>query len=347
MEELKRLLCEHLERYPQLTPQDLAKLIYQNEFGSGHFINDEEASLARLYEEVRGLQYVPGDPFEDIGNGLVRLHLQALGSSLSLQTVNRFFVLTAAQARGSLEGFEEKLSVLREFCPSADLDAFLEAYKEAGYPPMSHSSLYKGHYAPSYRVVHRVFALYFQIFKRIEQLLENKGSRSVVAIDGRSGSGKSSLAQLLQDVYGCPVISMDDFFLRPQQRIASRLAEPGGNIDYERFQLEIIPKLRGGATFHYQIYNCQQNDFTVSSAVNPQRLTTVEGSYSHHPTLAENYDLRVFLTVSPEVQKERLLKRNGPTMLERFVKEWIPLEELYFSALDIPQKSDMILDTGA
>lgn len=346
MKELKRLLCEHLERYPQLTPRDLAKLIYQNEFGSGHFINDEEVSLARLTEEVKGLTYTPGELFEDIGNGLVRLNLKALGHALSLQTVNRFFVLTAAQERGNREEFEAKLSILREFYPPADVDSFLEEYKEAGYPPMSHSPRYREHYSPSYRVVRRVFALYFPIFERIEQLVANQGSTSVVAIDGRSSSGKSSLGQLLQDVYGCPVIAMDDFFLRPEQRTVSRLREPGGNIDYERFQLEVIPKLKGGNPFHYRVYNCQQNNFIISPTIKSHRLTVVEGCYSHHPTFVESYDLKVFLTVSPEVQKERLLKRSGPAMLERFVNEWIPLEELYFSVLDIPRKSDVILDTG-
>ncbi len=347
MEELRRLLSEHLERYPQLTAQDLAKLIYQNEFGSGHFINDEEASLARLQEEVKGLKYIPGDRFEDIGNGLVRLHLQALGDSLSLQTVNRLFVLTAAQKRGSMKGFEAKLAALREFCPAADLDSFLAEYKEAGYPPMSHSPRYKEHYSPSYRVLCRFSALYFPVFERIERLLKANGSANVVAIDGRCSSGKSSLGQLLKDVYGCPVISMDDFFLQPEQRSVGRLAEPGGNIDYERFEREVKPKLKSGVAFRYQIYDCQQNAFALSPLVEPHRLTIVEGSYSHHPKLTEKYDLRIFLTVSPKVQEERLLERNGPALLERFVKEWIPLEERYFSTLGIAQKSDLILDTGA
>ncbi len=345
MEELKRLLYEHKERHPQLTPEDLIKLIYQNEFGSGHFISDEEASLARLEEEMNGIEYVAGGPFEAIGNGLVRLHLRALGDALPPQTVNRFFVLTAAQRRGSIEGFEAKLTLLKELYPGEGLNLLLEQYKEAGYPPKSHSPRYREFYAPSYRVVSDRFALYFPVFQAIEGLLA-ENTRIVVAIDGRSGSGKSSLAQLLRDVYSCPVISMDHFFLRPEQRRADRLSEPGGNVDYERFQREVIAKLRDEA-FHYQIYNCQLNSFGASPTIEPHRLTVIEGSYSHHPLLAESYDLRVFLTVQPKVQKERLLKRSGPVLLERFLNEWIPLEEQYASALDIPEKSDLVVDTGA
>ena len=348
MKELKRLLHQHQERYPRLEPMDLVKLIYQNEFGVGHFIDDEAASLARLEDELggtEGLKYVPGELFESIGGGLVRLHLGGLGDALSAATVNRFFLLTTQRIAGSIQTFEEKLKILWECCPTKKLESLLGDYKEAGYPPMSHSPSYKEHYAPSYRVVRSVFARYFPVFERIEQLLAQQESRVVVGIDGRSGAGKSSLGQLLQDVYACPVIAMDHFFLRPEMRGPDRLAEPGGNVDYERFSLEVLPNFKAKEPFSYQMYNCQQQSYSPSPAIKPDRLLVVEGSYSHHPDLAGAYDLKVFLTLSPETQRKRILKRNGPAMLERFIKDWIPLEELYVSALDIHKKSHIVLHT--
>jgi len=344
LKELKGILSEHSKRYPQGNLQDLVKLIYQNEFGSGHFVPDEVAALTRLQDEIKGIAHASGDLFERIGNGLVRLNLKTLGDVLPAQTVNRFFVLTSNKKWGSLEGFEAKLRILEEFSSGSDLLPFLEEYKAAGYPPMSHSQSYRDNYDPHYRVVSCAFADYFPVFERIEHLLRRQ-ENIVVAIDGRSGSGKSSLGRLLKDVYGCPVISMDHFFLRPEQRSASRLSEAGGNVDYERFNLEVVPKLKGGAPFNYQVFNCQLGTFTASATVEHHRLTVVEGSYSLHPTLIDAYDLKVFLTISPEVQEERLRKRNGPDMVERFLKEWIPLEERYFSLLDIASKSDLIIDT--
>jgi len=349
LEELKKLLCQHQQRYPQLEPVDLVKLIYQNEFGVGHFIGDEGASLARLEEELARseVDIPPGELFEPIGGGLVRLQLPALGDTLPATTANRFFLLTANRQKGSMTSFEEKLAILQELYPTEDLQSFLADYKQAGYPPISHSPRYKEHYTPSYRVVSSTFAQFFPVFKQIEQLLAAGRPRVLVAIDGRSSAGKSFLGQLLKDVYECPVIAMDHFFLRPEQRTPSRLSAPGGNIDYERFQFEVVPNLKANQPFSYQMYHCQQNSFTASPTIASHRLMIVEGSYSHHPTLAENYDLKVFLTVSPEIQKGRILKRNGPLMLKRFVEEWIPLEERYISALDVSRKSDLILDTGA
>ena len=45
MEELKAILITHAKRYPLMQPRDAVKLIYQNEFGGGHLICDEEACL--------------------------------------------------------------------------------------------------------------------------------------------------------------------------------------------------------------------------------------------------------------------------------------------------------------
>ena len=88
----------------------------------------------------------------------------------------------------------------------------------------------------------REFALFFPVFREIEWLLRGE-QPVVVAIDGRSGSGKSSLARLLQEGYGCSVISMDHFFLRPEQRTPARLQQPGGNGDHECFQEEVATNL--------------------------------------------------------------------------------------------------------
>lgn len=71
-------------------------------------------------------------------------------------------------------------------------------------------------------------------------------------------------------------------------------------------------------------------------------LNIIEGAYSMHPNLRSYYDFTVFLDISPELQKERILKRNFPHMAERFFSEWIPLEELYFEKLSIRSVSDMV-----
>ena len=60
--------------------------------------------------------------------------------------------------------------------------------------------------------------------------------RVCVAIDGRCASGKTTLATALAVSLGATVFHADDFFLRPEQRTAERLSEPGGNMDRERLK---------------------------------------------------------------------------------------------------------------
>lgn len=365
---LEDILVNHYKKYPRMQMQDLVKLIYQNEFAGGHMVNNKAESLERLREELAGIRNASGSPvpgsglFEDIGNGSCRLHLRGFGSRLvSLETINSIFVYTANANKGSMAGFEDKLEVLRDLCGRgilpysvSSLDDYLSVYKMKGCPPVSHSETYREAYSPAYRVVSSVFRDYFEVFCRIDALIDRlsnqsecntpRAARSVnVAIEGNSGAGKTSLAALLREVYDCNVFHMDHFFLTPDLRTQERLNEAGGNVDYVRFKKEVINGLKSGKEFSYQIYDCSKGSLDQTVNVIPKTLNIIEGSYSMHPTLAESYDLKIFLSIDAKEQSRRILERNGPFMHEKFLSLWIPLENRYFSELDIVSKCDIVI----
>lgn len=174
----------------------------------------------------------------------------------------------------------------------------------------------------------------------IDKLLDKK-ERIIVALEGKSGSGKSSLAKSLGDLYDLNIFHMDDFFLAKNLRTEERLEEIGGNVDYVRFKEEVIDKILEGSIFHYRVFDCKAMDFTDRVEVRSRRINLVEGCYSLHPSLIDNYDLKVFLDIDEDIQKNRILKRNGPQMLERFLDEWIPKENKYFDEMQIREKSDL------
>ena len=174
----------------------------------------------------------------------------------------------------------------------------------------------------------------------IDALLE-KGMPVVIAIEGNCTAGKTTLAAALEKEYDCNVFHMDDFFLRPEQRTPERYAQPGGNVDYERFREEVLHGLKTGTTFSYRPFDC--STFTLSEAVEirPKQLTVVEGTYCLHPYFGDVYDLKVFLTVTEELQAQRILKR--PAFLHRrFFEEWIPMEKLYFDHFRIQQNCHLV-----
>ena len=75
-----------------------------------------------------------------------------------------------------------------------------------------------------------------------------------------------------------------------------------------------------------------------------KRLTVTEGAYSMHPELGYLYDLSVFLDVDPELQKNRILKRNSLYLANRFFTEWIPMEAKYFHTFGIKEKCNMVIE---
>ncbi len=168
----------------------------------------------------------------------------------------------------------------------------------------------------------------------------------VVAIDGRAASGKTTLAKLIETEFNAQIIHMDYFFLPPDLRTKERFDEPGGNINYERFYAEVIPNLKKKCDFEYGVFDCSKMTISGYISVLKNDITVVEGSYSLHPRFGDYADIKIFVTVDETEQIERIKKRNGEKLLQRFLSEWIPMEEKYFEAFNIKQNCEYVLETG-
>ena len=162
MEELFEILRIHAARYPEMEPTDAVKLIFQNEFGGGHMIRDEDSCMAYLRRECENTEKNRDIPlWEEIGNGIVRVNLAALTEEVyPVEQLGRDFIRAAAAHKGDIALFLEKLQILRQlteegifpFSP-AQLETYLTQYAKAGYPPVSHSQRYRDAYHPAYRVI--------------------------------------------------------------------------------------------------------------------------------------------------------------------------------------------------
>lgn len=183
-----------------------------------------------------------------------------------------------------------------------------------------------------------------EIKTQIDRLLSRQ-ARVIIAIDGRCGAGKSTLAARLAELCGGNVFHMDDFFLRPEQRRPERFAEAGGNVDRERFAAEVLSPLARGERFSYRPFVCRNMALGDAVEVEPKSVNIIEGAYSMHPELAEAYDLSVFLTISPELQRERLIRRNGERSRD-FFERWIPFEEKYITKMNVPARCKLIFEAG-
>ena len=169
-----------------------------------------------------------------------------------------------------------------------------------------------------------------QAIRQLQKEREASDAPILVAIDGRCGSGKTTLGEYLGQVFDCNVFRMDDFFLRMEQRTPERMAETGGNVDYERFEETVLTPVLRKKCVSYQPFSCQSWGLMDAYEIPYRKLNVIEGSYSMHPYFENPYQLRIFLNISPEDQMENIKRRNGLEKAEQFRKLWIPKEEAYF-----------------
>jgi len=344
--EFERILQGHLARWPLMEPQDFGKLAYQSHFGPEHMISDEEEALRRIRAEWDDLPANAAQrPPEDIGGGLCRFYLNHEEEKyIAAQVLVKLFCLTAKNRAPEPDGFMDKLSVL-EGVPVPGMGEWLTDYRARGCPAVSHSETYRAAYAPHYRLIKKEYAAVFPALLATAKLLERK-KRVVVAIDGRCGCGKSTLGALMGEVFSANVFHMDDFYLPKEMREENWLEVPGGNMDLARFRWEVLENVFGDTAVPYRPFDCSAGALGKEKLTPPTKLTVIEGSYSHHPALKADYDLKIFVTCEKSGQLRRLREREGD-YFPTFERLWMPLEEQYIRLCGIENCADLVIDTGS
>jgi uridine kinase len=326
---MQEMLRAQRARYPLMEPEDAVVLIHQRAFGSGPMTEGGEAALENLREELKGVPKDASAPlFESLGADTVRMNLASPDFPRPETAAGMYVASAKIPDRGA---FQRELDALVEAWP--ECAGTVTAYRARGCPKPSHSRAFRAAYRPAYRVVSAKYRRFFEVFRRIDELWERP--RLLVAIDGRCGSGKSSLSQLISSACGAVVLHMDDFFQTERQKAAGERA-PIANIDGARLMAALSP-LSKGEPFEFSPYDCLMGEFLPPRVVHPRRMAVVEGSYCLHPSIRLDYDVKIFLTVDYETQLARIKVRN-PDLYDRFVAEWIPNEEKYFKAFGIQQE---------
>ncbi len=342
------LLINHYNTFPELQAEDIFKFLFQSSFGCEHLLTDKNTALEYIKREYKEISKNAPPYKEALDGEYSRVYLSWLNSGLSPETLTKLFCLSAKKESEGKALLEQKILLAKELVASGEIplkrDDFarkLFDWQGRGCPAIHHSDAFRNTYKPAYRVIADRFADVLQVFAEIDKCL-SKGN-VIVAIEGGSASGKSTLSEVLSSVYDCNVLHTDDFFLRPEQRTPERFKEVGGNLDRERFYGEVIKSLVKNETVSYRPFDCSTQTLGDSITVTPKKLTVVEGVYSMHPSFGKYYNLSVFLDIAPDFQKKRIEKRNSPALAKRFFEEWIPLENTYFEKTQIKNRTDLVI----
>ena len=180
----------------------------------------------------------------------------------------------------------------------------------------------------------------------------------VVAIDGRSGTGKSTLASRVAKETDAAVVLLDDFFAASIPNAdwdRMSVEERGANVfDWGRIRSEAIMPLLAGkaARWHpFDFESGQRADGTYgmktkAKEVEPASVIVVDGAYSAGPQLTDLVGLTVLVELSEEERWARLARREEAEFLAQWHARWTAVEDFYFSNVRSRSSFDLIVTTS-
>ena len=166
----------------------------------------------------------------------------------------------------------------------------------------------------------------------------------VVALDGRSGVGKSTLARDIAAPLGAALIEGDDFFMGGVVvRRDSPMERAAHCIDWRRQRAALLA-LRRSEPASWHAFDWEAFDGSLERKVTgclPAPVVVLEGVYSARPELADLVDLRVLVCVPEELRLRRLIEREGS--LSPWELQWHEAEDHYFAHVVRRAAFDLVL----
>ncbi len=190
---------------------------------------------------------------------------------------------------------------------------------------------------------------YSKLLERIHSMMIGRKSPLLVALDGRSGVGKSTLAQFIAQEVGGVVVQGDDFFAGgPDGEWDARSVEAkvADCIDWRRLRKEVLEPLLAGQPASWHPFDFISG-IGLSEEVKhckPAAVIILDGAYSCRPELADIVDLSVLIEMSDDkLRRERLLNREGHDFMTAWHLRWNAAEDHYFTEVVHRSRFDLIL----
>ena len=187
-----------------------------------------------------------------------------------------------------------------------------------------------------------------RVLQRVESLDATPDRPVVVAIDGRSGTGKSTFAAGLARSLTASLIEGDDFYAGGTVlHDLSDEALAALCIDW-RLQRRVLSTLKSGRQAHYHPFDWEAFDGSLAAhavTIAPSPILLLEGVYAGRPELRDLVDFSILLTLPESERVERVLKREGA--VSAWEEQWWRAESWYFKHQAPANIFDMVLSTSS
>lgn len=161
------------------------------------------------------------------------------------------------------------------------------------------------------------------------------GEDRLICVDGPAGSGKTTLATAVFEVYpGCRVVHMDDLY-----EGWSGLPRVGAQLD------SLLRPLAEGRPGSYRRFDWEADRFAETVVVDPVDLLVLEGVGSGSLSQADLTTVLVWVSAPEALRIERGLARDGAAYEPQW-RQWVEDEAAHFARERTRERADLVIETG-
>jgi pantothenate kinase-related protein Tda10 len=162
------------------------------------------------------------------------------------------------------------------------------------------------------------------------------GATRVLAIDGRSGSGKSTIAREIAGRLEAPLVSLEDLYG----------GWDGLEHGIERARSELLEPLARGQAAAVPRYDWQAGNWGEAWTLAPPALLVLEGVGAGARALAPHISVLAWLELDASSRRRLALERDGDLYAPHW-QRWADQEDAYVEREAPRERADLVLECFA